>query len=165
MSCSARTRNWVTSRSRRSIAGKITKRLRVSEAHCFFDSAPEQKSLAKRIARGIVRETMSHPALRLPSVSIRLGAIGVLVPTLLFAFYLSVAPQVHQRLHPRANDAEHECAVTMFVSGNCEHAAGDQLLVEAQRLPSAGGLPLCRLSIFTAPARMSILEHAPPSHS
>jgi len=125
----------------------------------------QQISLAKRIALGIVRETMPHPALRPPSASLCLSAIGVLVPTLLFAFYLSVAPQVHERIHPRANDGAHECAVTMFVSGNCEHVAGDQPLVEAQRLPTAGGLPLCRLSIFTAPVKMSILEHAPPSYS
>jgi len=53
----------------------------------------------------------------------------------------------------------------MFASGNCAHAAGDQPLVEAQRLPTAGGLSLCRLFIFTAPVKMSILEHAPPSHA
>jgi len=50
----------------------------------------------------------------------------------------------------------------MFASGNCEHAAGGQLPVEAQPFPPAGGLPLFRLLIFTAPVKMSILEHAPP---
>jgi hypothetical protein len=108
---------------------------------------------------------MSHPALRLRSIPIRLSAIGVLVPTLLFAFYLSVAPQVHERIHPRADNVAHECAVTMFASGNCEHFAGGQPLVEAQSLSSADVPALQRLSIFTAPVESSILEHAPPSNS
>ena len=90
----------------------------------FWSRSPRRAQifLAKRIARRIVRQTMPHNALRLPSVPLRFCASGVLVPTLLLALYLSVAPQVHERIHPRANNTAHECVVTMFASGNCEHA-------------------------------------------
>jgi hypothetical protein len=92
-------------------------------------------------------------------------AVGSLLSTLLFAFYLSVAPQVHERVHPDTGKTAHECAVTMFASGNCEHAACDQILLEAKPIPPSAAFLPDRLSIFIAPADMSILEHAPPAHS
>jgi hypothetical protein len=104
---------------------------------------------------------MRHPASRLCPVPIRVIAVG----SLLFASYLSVAPQVHKRIHADAGKAAHECVVTVFASGNCEHAACDEIPIEAKPLPPFAAFLPSRLSIFVAPVEMSILEHAPPANS
>jgi hypothetical protein len=108
---------------------------------------------------------MRRPAFRLCSVPIRAIAVASLISTLLFAFYLSVAPHAHERIHADAGKAAHECVVTMFASGNCEHAACDEVPLEAKPLPPSAAFLPQRLSIFIAPLEMSVLEHAPPAHS
>lgn len=104
---------------------------------------------------------MRSTPFRFCSVPIRVIAVG----SLLFASYLSVAPQVHKRIHADAGKAAHECVVTMLASGNCEHAAGDLILLEAKPIPPFAAFLPVRLSILIAPVEMSILEHAPPAHS
>ena len=106
---------------------------------------------------------MRPPAPCFRSLPICFGAIGTLIPTLLFAFSLSVAPQVHERIHGDASSPAHQCAVTMFAAGNCDPAACDQIFVDGKLLPSAAAFQPQRLSIFVAPVGMSILEHAPPA--
>jgi len=92
-------------------------------------------------------------------------AAGLLVPAFLFALFLSLAPQVHQRIHSDAKDSSHECASTLFASASCLHTGGELLKVEAQPLPPAPAPVPRRLWIFTGAVKMSILEHAPPAHS
>jgi hypothetical protein len=104
---------------------------------------------------------MRSTPFRFCSVLIRVIAVG----SLLFASYLSVAPQVHKRIHPDAGKAAHECAVTLFASGGCERAACDEVPIEAKPLPPGAAFLPERLSILVAPVEMSILEHAPPAHS
>jgi hypothetical protein len=41
---------------------------------------------------------------------------------------LSVAPNLHERLHPTAASL-HECAVTLIASGSCHHTAAAQLMI------------------------------------
>jgi hypothetical protein len=88
---------------------------------------------------------------------------GALMVAILCAIALSAAPKLHERIH--SVTTQHECAVTLFTSGNCEHAACDQVPLEAKPLPPSATFLPPRLSIFIAPVEMSILEHAPPSHS
>ena len=45
------------------------------------------------------------------------------VAAFLWALTLSASPQLHQRVHPDANQVEHTCAVTLIASGNCDHAS------------------------------------------
>src|SRR5436305_15090591 len=45
-----------------------------------------------------------------------------IIGALLFAFALSDAPRLLDQLH-LALGADHECAVTMFLSGGCDHSA------------------------------------------
>ena len=104
---------------------------------------------------------MRSTPFRFCSVPIRVIAVG----SLLFASYLSVAPQVHKRIHADAGKVAHECAVTLFASGNCELAACNEIPLEAKPLPPSAAFLPDRLSIFVAPVEMSILEHAPPANS
>src|SRR5215211_4642623 len=79
----------------------------------------------------------------------------------LFAFVLSDAPRLHDQLH-NALGADHECAVTMFLSGTCDHSACIQ--------PSAVPLAIAWTSVIVvqpfqlaeAGLEFSLLEHAPP---
>ena len=89
-----------------------------------------------------------------------LGSIGAFLVTIA----LSDAPRLHERIH-KVNSAKHDCAVTMFASGNCEHAAADPITVEAQSPPLLAAFLQERSSIFSAALEMSILEHAPPQNS
>jgi hypothetical protein len=82
---------------------------------------------------------------------------------MLCAIALSAAPKLHERIHNVTT--QHECAVTLFASGNCEHAVCDLVPLEANLLPPSAAFLPQRLSIFVAPVKMSILEHAPPAHS
>src|SRR5437868_9082686 len=41
----------------------------------------------------------------------------------LWTLALSASPQLHQRVHPDANRADHNCAATMIASGSYDHAA------------------------------------------
>jgi hypothetical protein len=103
--------------------------------------------------------------LTLGFISLRTGASAFLLPTLLLAFYLSVEPHFHERIHRGANTPTHQCAVTIFAFGNCEDTAGDRIVVAATPLPPSPAFLLQRPSIFVAALEISILEHAPPVYS
>jgi hypothetical protein len=101
----------------------------------------------------------------LGSVPARVGAVSTLIPTLLFAFCLSVSPHFHERIHADASKSAHGCAVTMFAGGNCERTGGDQLSA-APKTPSLSSAFIPRrVSISVAAVEISILEHAPPKNS
>ena len=46
----------------------------------------------------------------------------------LWALLLGASPELHQRVHPDANRADHGCAVTLVTSGSYEHAAQPPLI-------------------------------------
>jgi hypothetical protein len=92
-----------------------------------------------------------------------LAGSGLLI-ALFCAVALSVSPQLHERVHPDANRADHTCVVTIFASGSCEHATAAPIAIDAPAPCGTDFLPE-RLSIFTAPVESSILEHAPPANS
>src|SRR5438034_10035737 len=84
-----------------------------------------------------------------------------IIGAFLFAFVLSDAPGLHDQLH-RALGADHECAVTMFLSGGCDHSA----CVPPSALPlveySTSVIVLQPFQLAEAGLECSILEHAPP---
>jgi hypothetical protein len=81
----------------------------------------------------------------------------------LWALALSASPQLHQRLHKEAGRVEHNCAVTMIVSGSYDHAAHAPLVcgpVPAVQFSKILALTPCWVqSPFLGAC---IFEHAPP---
>ena len=95
------------------------------------------------------------------SPSRRVSALGITC-AFLFTIALSDAPRLHEHFH-KAFGPDHECAVTMFLSGACDHLANGA--------PLAGPVALTWTSFFVprqfpsleANLEFSLLEHAPPS--
>jgi hypothetical protein len=109
---------------------------------------------------------MLHPTLRVRPGRIVGFATGLLIPTFLFALFLSLAPQVHQRIHSDANQSQHECAITLLASGSYDHAvaapAFDPSIAGSQftQLPTLNSTWVGSLFLSA-----SIFEHAPPAQS
>ncbi len=84
----------------------------------------------------------------------------------LWTLALSSSPQLHQRVHPDANQVEHTCAATFVASGNYNHSPANALLIRAP-------VPLGDFDIPTLSPRWiqpvfliaAIFEHAPPVNS
>jgi hypothetical protein len=80
-----------------------------------------------------------------------------------WALTLSASPQLHERVHPDANQSDHQCAITLIAAGNYHHAAAIPILDA-----SAPILQFCKVAALTptwVPAPFlgaSIFEHAPP---
>jgi len=90
----------------------------------------------------------------------RAFALGI-IGSFLFAFALSDAPQLHQQLH-KALGADHECAVTMFLSGACDHSACVPSSAVPLVAPSTSVVALQQFPSVEAGLEFSLLEHAPP---
>jgi hypothetical protein len=56
------------------------------------------------------------------STAIRASFATVISAAFLWALTLSVSPQLHERIHPDANQVNHSCAVTFVSSGNFNHS-------------------------------------------
>src|SRR6266498_2315102 len=79
----------------------------------------------------------------------------------LFAFVLSDAPGLHDQLH-KALGADHECAVTMFLSGACDHSTSVPPSALPLVVPSTSVIVLQSFLLAEAGLEFSLLEHAPP---
>ena len=93
--------------------------------------------------------------------------VAIFVSTaFLWALALSASPQLHERVHPDANRAEHSCVATMIASGSYDHAAHVPLLgapVPAVQFSKIPALTPCWVqSPFLGAC---IFEHAPPANS
>ena len=74
---------------------------------------------------------------------------------------LSVAPHLHEQLHPDAS-ADHLCLATIFAGGQCESSASPPIFVGPDPLPAR--TPFVKLVAFIPRTRFfSLLEHAPPA--
>jgi len=82
----------------------------------------------------------------------------------LWGLALSASPQLHQRVHPDAGSADHNCAATLIASGSYNHAPHPPLV----------GAPVSTIQFSKIPALTPqwvespflgacILEHAPPA--
>jgi hypothetical protein len=88
----------------------------------------------------------------------------LLMAHLLIVVALAASPQLHQLLHHGADHRDHECAVTMMISGGTDGSCGSQVFNANAILPIAfGSLPEMH-SRDVAPLFLSahIFEHAPP---
>jgi hypothetical protein len=95
------------------------------------------------------------------------AAVSVgLIGAFLFATALSASPQLHERFHSDANQAQHECSVTLIAGGNYDHAAPAPVFVRpnfSTQISDVATLnPIWVASPFLS---ASIFEHAPPSVS
>ncbi|HJT46177.1 MAG TPA: hypothetical protein VJ721_07895 [Chthoniobacterales bacterium] len=96
---------------------------------------------------------------------IRASVAVLAAAAFLWTLTLSVSPQLHERLHPDANQVEHTCAATFVASGNYAHAPLGLLI----RAP----VPLGEFDIPTLSPRWiqpvfliaAVFEHAPPANS
>jgi hypothetical protein len=82
---------------------------------------------------------------------------------LLYAVLLSVAPQLHERLHKDAAKLGHECAVTLIAAGKYDHSAPPTVFVAPQ--PGTYFAKIAALTPVSVPAlylSASLFEHAPP---
>jgi hypothetical protein len=109
---------------------------------------------------------MPQLALRLRATWFSAIAGTLLVPTLLFAFYLSVCPQLHCRLHPDATQTEHACAATLIASGNVDHASPAPIGIgSASIIEFSAAIPLAPRAVRSLFLSACIFEHAPPACS
>jgi hypothetical protein len=78
---------------------------------------------------------------------------------------LSVAPNLHERLHP-TGPSLHECAVTLIAGGNCHYSAAAPLMIAPTRALNFSNIPVLSPQWVESPFLAArIFEHAPPAHS
>jgi hypothetical protein len=88
----------------------------------------------------------------------------LLIAHLLIVVALAACPQLHQLLHNGAEHRDHECAVTVMISGGTDGSCGSPVFDASAILPiTFGSLPDVH-SREVAPLFLSahVLEHAPP---
>src|SRR6266542_1560110 len=90
----------------------------------------------------------------------RVFALAI-IGAFLCALVVSDAPRLHDHLH-RALGADHECAVTMFLSGACDHSACVPPSALPLVVPSTSVIVLQPFLLAEAGLEFSLLEHAPP---
>ena len=84
----------------------------------------------------------------------------------LWALALSASPQLHQRVHPDADRAEHSCAVTMVASGSYDHSADVPVISAPTPAAQFSKIPvLTPLWVQSSYLGACIFEHAPPAGS
>lgn len=81
----------------------------------------------------------------------------------LFTLVLSALPQLHERIHQTTSN--HECAVTLLTSGNCQHAPNATISLAPPAPPTAFAHTLASFRFVSAHLEFSLLEHAPPANS
>ena len=82
----------------------------------------------------------------------------------LWALALSASPQLHERVHPDANSAEHTCAVTFITSGSYDHSAYTPLIIAPVPTVQFSKIPALSPHWVQSPfLGASIFEHAPPA--
>jgi hypothetical protein len=126
-------------------------------SYCDF----RRKSLAQSPRRREDRSAMSRFA---RSNDYGRAFVAALVSLGFFwALALSASPQLHQRVHPDANRAEHNCVATMIAAGSYDHPAHPPLVsapvpaIQFSKIPAL--IPCWVQSPFLGAC---IFEHAPP---
>ena len=89
----------------------------------------------------------------------------LVVAAIVLMLGLSVAPNLHERLHPTAASL-HECAATLIASGSCHHVATAPLVIApATAVQFSEVLALDSIWVAAPFLGARIFEHAPPAHS
>jgi hypothetical protein len=90
--------------------------------------------------------------------------VCLLIANLLIVVALVASPQLHQLLHHDAHHSDHECAVTVMISGGTDGSSGPHVFEAGVIFPiTLGFLPEMHsrdvASLFLS---AHIFEHAPP---
>jgi hypothetical protein len=89
----------------------------------------------------------------------------VLAGSIVLMLGLSVAPNLHERLHPTAATL-HECAVTLIASGSCHHGAAAPPMIAPATVVQFSKIPALNPIWVESPfLGARIFEHAPPARS
>jgi hypothetical protein len=110
----------------------------------------------RKVQKPVTRE-ISNSSTGAAVVALFLGAM------LQWAAVLAVCPSIHELIHHDADDEHHDCAVTLFLSGQVEQACLDPIIL---REPVPVELPIrlmCDATVWGSFfLTCCILEHAPP---
>jgi hypothetical protein len=91
--------------------------------------------------------------------------ILVLATAIVLMLGFSVAPNLHERLHP-TRASLHECAVTLMASGSCHHSAGPPLMIALTAVLHLSKIAALSPQWVESPFLAArIFEHAPPAAS
>jgi len=89
----------------------------------------------------------------------------VLATAIVLTLGLSVAPNLHERLHPTGASL-HQCAVTLIASGCCHHTVAAPLVIAPATPVQSSKIPPPSLPWVESPFLATrIFEHAPPAQS
>ena len=88
-----------------------------------------------------------------------------LILALLWLLTLAASPSLHEVVHADADHEDHDCAVTVFLSGGFGQVVVEPMIIRQPDLEFAYFSPGEMLArIVTRPIACSILEHGPPSY-
>jgi hypothetical protein len=91
---------------------------------------------------------------------VHIGLIGAFI----FGLALAVSPQLHERIHPDANQPQHECGVTLIAAGNYHHAPPPVVVVRPDLSTQISWIStLTPIWVASPFLDASIFEHAPPA--
>jgi hypothetical protein len=108
---------------------------------------------------------MPRQALRIRESWFSAATVFVLATAIVLMLGLSVAPNLHERLHPTAA-SPHECAVALIASGSCHYNAAAPLMIAPKRVLHLSKIPVLRAQWVESPFLAArVFEHAPPKHS
>jgi hypothetical protein len=99
------------------------------------------------------------------AIALRAIVVAGCVGAVLLALVLSALPQLHEQIHGTTGAPNHECAVTLLTSGNCQHTPTVTISLAPPPPPTAFAHPLASFQIVSAHLEFSLLEHAPPAVS
>ena len=108
---------------------------------------------------------MPRRALSIRQTWFRATAVLVLATAIVLMLGFSVAPNLHERLHPTGASL-HECAVTLIASGSCHYNAAPPLMIAPATALHLSKIPALSPQWIESPfLGACIFEHAPPAHS
>jgi hypothetical protein len=90
--------------------------------------------------------------------------VCLLISQFLIIAALAASPNLHQVFHHDTDRGDHECAVTVMISGGSDGSPVPQILDAGTRFPTAFDFSPEILSHDVAPLFLSahVFEHAPP---
>ena len=109
--------------------------------------------------------SMPRQVLRVRQSWFNATTVLVVATAIVLMLGLSVAPNLHERLHPTAASL-HECAVTLIASGSCHYNAAAPLMIAPTTALHFSKIPALTPQWVESPFLAArIFEHAPPAYS
>jgi hypothetical protein len=106
---------------------------------------------------------MPRQALRIRQCWFSATTVFVLATAIVLTLGFSVAPDLHERLHPTAASL-HECVVTLIASGSCHYNAAAPLMIAPTTALHLSKIPALNPQWVESPFLATrIFEHAPPA--